>query len=125
MDVVAFVRELTIARRLLKLGAWRLDEIKHRLIKAGLTRNVAAGHNYTSAAMPLALMIESELHFSADLKRPFREKTDTFRRPLDVLFDEVDRVGVADRNSHAIISPCLVLDRHTSHHLGYLLLNTD
>ena len=42
------------------------------------------GHDNSRAAMSFALMIESELDFGPDTKRPFGQKTHSLGRPLNL-----------------------------------------
>jgi hypothetical protein len=106
------VGKLAIARRFRNLRAGLIDKVENSLVVTGLARQVPAGDDDTRAAMSFALVIERELNFGADLKRPFGEKADSLRRPLDVLLNEIDGVGKTNRYAHFLASPCFVLDRH-------------
>ena len=112
LNEIALVCQTAVAGSSCHLGAGPLDKIKNRLEKTDSARHIAARHDNPFAAMSFALMIKCEFNFGPDLKRPFREKADALRRPLDVFLNQIDRVGVTYRDTLSLISPWFGSDRH-------------
>ncbi len=111
-DMLVFVRELAIAGRFGDLGTGGLDKIEDGLEKAGLAGKVTAGDDHSAAAMSFALVIERELDFGADSKRPLGKQTDPLGRPLDVLAHEINRVRKTHRYAFTVFSLWFCSDCH-------------
>ena len=110
--MLVFLSQLAIAGGFLELEARRLDKIEDSLEEAGLAGKIPASHDDSGAAMSFALMIEGKLDFGPDLERPFRQETDAFGRPLDMLLNEMDGVRITNCDTLALIGPCFGSDRH-------------
>ncbi len=110
-----FMSQLAIAGGLLKLGTGCLNKVEDGLEETGVAGVITAGDNDPDAAMSIALVIEGELDFGSDVKRPFGQETDAFGRPLDMLLNEIDGVRKTNCNALALISPCFGSDRHNQH----------
>jgi len=78
-----------IAGRFLQLGTGRLDEKEHGLEKSEWMVERVTSHNDSNAAMPFAPVIEGELDFRAHPERPFRQETDSFGRPMNLIPDQI------------------------------------
>ena len=90
------MRQLTIAGRVAHVLARDLDEIKNRRIVARLSRQRSARDDHTRATVALALVIERELDFRADGKRPLGDEAHAVGRQRDFFPGQLDLVRKAD-----------------------------
>jgi hypothetical protein len=123
---MAIARKAAIARGFLELGAGRIDEIEHGLKASSRLAKRMAGYHDTRAAMAFAAIIKSKFDLRTLLKKPFREKTDSFGRPMHLLLGEIDRIRKTDCNTRfPLISPGFALGRHIFHQTGYTYLTSN
>jgi len=74
------------------------DEKKDHLEKSRrLAQRTTVDHD-ADAAVPFTLVIESELDLGSLGEMPFGQQSHTLGRPVDVIADETDRIGKADRH---------------------------
>jgi hypothetical protein len=88
--VMLLVSKPAIEGGLLQLGTGRLDEKEHGLEKSEWMVERVTSYDDSRAAMPFALVIEGELDFRAHPERPFRQETDSFGRPVNLILNQVD-----------------------------------
>ena len=117
--------KLAIAGGFQQLGTGRLDEKEHGLEKSEWMLERVTSHDNSRAAMPFSTVIEGKFNFRTHPERPFRQETDPFGRPMNLIPDQIDGIRKAYPYLRSLVSPCFALDRHNLHLQGHLLLNTD